>query len=75
MNVIITGIPRLTRFEWQPKNRVSRNAEILYYKIALCKFFWTPSKNRVVQIRVMENRVSRGIPIPTYYAKIINYLK
>ena len=61
-----TVIPRLTRLEWQPKNRVKRNsryasqsikkncqknlhnAEILYYKIVLCKFFWTNSKNRVI---------------------------
>ena len=39
------------------------NAEILYCKIALCKFFQTSSKNRVIQIRAIENRVSQGIPV------------
>ena len=39
------------------------NAEILYCKIALCKSFWTSSKNRVIQIRAMENRFSRGMPV------------
>ena len=35
---------------------------------------WTSSKNRVIQIRAMENRVSRGIPlVHTKYA--LNGLK
>ena len=39
------------------------NADILYYKTALYKFFWTVSKNRVIQIRVMENRVNQGMTV------------
>ena len=77
-----TVIPRLTRLEWQPKNRVKRNsryaslciakkivkknlynADILYYKIVLYKFFWTSSKNRVIRIRAKGNRVNRGMTV------------
>ena len=39
------------------------NAEILYYKIVLCKFFWTSSKNRVIRIRAIGNRVNRGMTV------------
>ena len=39
------------------------NAEILYYKIVLCKFFWTSSKNHV--IRAIGNRVNRGMTVYT----------
>ena len=42
------------------------NAEILYYKIVLCKFFWQFLKDRVIQIRAMENRVSRGMHVVTF---------
>ena len=80
--IFVYVIPRLTRLEWQPKNRVKRNsryasqciakkncqknlhnAEILYYKIVLCKFFWTSSKNRVIRIRAIGNRVNRGMTV------------
>ena len=39
------------------------NAEILYYKIVLCKFFWASSKNRVIRIRAIGNRVNRGMTV------------
>ena len=55
----------LCKSKYRKKNckKNLHNAEILYYKIVLCKFFWTSSKNRVIQIRAMENRVSRGMPV------------
>ena len=45
-----TVIPRLTRFLWQPKNRVRRNSRYasLYYVKYFCKIIIP--KNRVMQI-------------------------
>ena len=60
----------LCKSKYRKKNcqKNLHNAEILYYKIVLCKFFWTSSKNRA-----MENRVSRGMPVLCTYIKIQRY--
>ena len=38
----------------------------------LYKSFWTRSKNHVIENRVMENRVKRGITVYIFYIKIVN---
>ena len=50
----------------------SHNADILYYKTALCKSFCTSPKIRVKWNRATRNRVSRGIP---YLKKFKVYIR
>ena len=52
---------RNSRYASQNCRKNLHNADILYYKTVLYKFFLTASKNRVIQIRVMEKRVNQGM--------------
>ena len=45
-------------------------ADILYYKTVLYKFFWTRTKNHVIENRVMENRLKQGITVVTKFQPI-----